>query len=106
MAIYNTEILASNTTLASGSGERAITTVIVCNTTGSDLTVSLYALGVDGTGTPSTTGTACMIVNGLTVPAGDTVSFDQEKMVLTTGNSLVAIGSGTGLTATVSTLPV
>jgi hypothetical protein len=47
-----------------------------------------------------------MIVNALIVPAGDTVSFDQEKMVLSNGDSLVAVGSDTGLSATVSTLPV
>jgi hypothetical protein len=84
MAIYNTQITAtiagSANTLSSGSGARAITTVIVCNTGGTDLTVTLYA--------------------------GDTVSFDQEKMVLGTGDELKAICSASGLTATVSTLVV
>jgi hypothetical protein len=47
-----------------------------------------------------------MIVNALTVPAGDTVSFDQEKVVLGSTDTLVAVGSGTGLTATVSVLVV
>ena len=105
MAIYNTPITAlveaSADTLASGSGARAITTVIVCNTTGADKTVSLYA--VAGGGSASTNN---MIVNTLTVPAGDTVSFDQEKMVLSTGDELKAICSASGLTATVSTLVV
>jgi len=44
MALYNTPILATNTTLASGTGERAITTVIVCNTTGGDLPLTLYSI--------------------------------------------------------------
>jgi hypothetical protein len=47
-----------------------------------------------------------MIVNALVVPAGDTVSFDQEKMVLGATDTLVAIASDTGLTATVSVLVV
>ena len=47
-----------------------------------------------------------MIVNQLTVPAGDTVSFDQEKMVLGSGDQLKAICSDVGLTATVSILAV
>jgi hypothetical protein len=47
-----------------------------------------------------------MIINALTVPAGDTVSFDQEKMVLGTGDEIRAFASGTGLSATVSTLVV
>lgn len=106
MALYNTPILASNTTLASGSGDRAVTTIIVCNTTSGDRTLTLYALGVDGTGTPSTAGSGCMIVKELNIPAGDTVSFDQEKVVLASTDSLVAISNSTGLTATVSTLPV
>lgn len=110
MAIYNTAILTSNTPLASGSGERAITTIIVCNTTAGELPLTIYALGKDGTGTQSTAGADSTIINRLIVPAGDTVSFDQEKMVLTSTDSLVAVssgaGAGAGLTATVSTLPV
>jgi hypothetical protein len=106
MAIYNTPITATSEgsaeTLASGSGARAITTVIVCNTGATDLTVTLYAVPNPGT----TASSSNMIVNALTVPAGDTVSFDQEKMVLGTGDQLKAICSASGLTATVSTLLV
>ena len=107
MAIYNTEILASNTTLASGSAvERAVTTIIVCNTGATDLELTIFALGKDGTGTPTTAGTTSMIVNALIVPAGDTVSFDQEKVVLGSTDTLVAIADDVGLTATVSVLVV
>lgn len=106
MAIYNKEITAtvegSSDKLESGSGARAITTVIICNTGGTDLNVWLYAVPSPGT----TASTANMIVNGLTVPAGDTVSFDQEKMVLGTGDELRAWANAAGLTATVSTLLV
>lgn len=105
MAIYNTTITATSAgsanTLASGSGQRAITTVIICNTGGTDQTVTLYAIPGGGTASSSN-----MIVNALNVPAGDTVSFDQEKMVLSTGDELKAICSGAGLTATISTLVV
>ena len=101
MAIYNTPILAANTTLLSGSGDRAITTIIVCNTTGVDKTLTLYAVA-DG----NSAGASTMIVNALTIPAGDTVSFDQEKVVLSTGDIVVAVADATGLTATVSTLAV
>jgi len=107
MAIYNTAILATNTTLASGSAvERAVTTIIVCNTGVADRTLTVYALGKDSTDTQTTAGTASMIVNALTVPAGDTVSFDQEKVVLGSTDTLVAVASDTGLTATVSVLVV
>ncbi len=105
MAIYNTQITAtleaSADTLTSGSGNRAITTVIVCNTGAVDLTLSLYAVSGGGAA-----GVGNMIVKQLTVPAGDTVSFDQEKMVLSTSDELKAVCSASGLTATVSTLAV
>ena len=101
MALYNTPILATDTTLASGSGDRAITTIIVCNTTAGDLPLTLYAIA-----SGNSIGAGTMIVNALTVPAGDTVSFDQEKIVLSKGDKLSAISSGTGLTATVSVLAV
>lgn len=101
MAIYNTAITASTGTLASGSGIRAITTVIVCNTGASDRTVTLYAVP-----SGSSAGTGTMIVNALNIPAGDTITFDQEKMVLGTGDELRAVASATGLTATVSILAV
>jgi hypothetical protein len=106
MAIYNKAITStsegSSDKLDSGSGDRAVTTIIVCNTGVSDRTLSLYAVPSPGT----TASSSNMIVNALTIPAGDTVSFDQEKLVLGTNDEVRAICSGSGLTATVSTLPV
>lgn len=101
MAIVNTAILSTNTTIYTSSGTNAITTVIVCNTGGTDRTLTLYAVPSGGSAN-----TTSMIVNALNVPAGDTVSFDQEKMVLSNGDTIVAVASNTGLSATVSTLPV
>ena len=101
MAIVNTAILSTTTTLYTSSGNNAITTVIICNTGVTDRTLTLHAVPSGGS-----VGSVNMIVNALNVPAGDTVSFDQEKMVLSNGDSLVAVGSDTGLSATVSTLPV
>ena len=106
MAIYNTAITAtsagSSDKLESGLGVRAITTIIVCNTTNTDKTLTLYAVPTPGT----TASSSNMIVNELNVPAGDTVSFDQEKMVLGASDQVRAICSASGLTATVSTLLV
>jgi pectin methylesterase-like acyl-CoA thioesterase len=100
MALYNTAVpTGSAAALLSGSGERAITTVIVCNTTAGDLNLSLYAVS-------AATANTALIVNALIIPAGDTVTFDQEKMVLATGDALHGLASGSGLSATVSTLAV
>ena len=106
MAIYNKEITAtveaSSDKLNSGTGARAITTIIVCNTGATARDLTLYAIPNPGTDASS----ANMIVNALSIPAYDTVSFDQEKMVLAEFDEIRAICSGVGLTATVSTLPV
>jgi hypothetical protein len=110
MAIKNTAIpTTTNTSIYTSSGDNAITTIIVCNTnttpSSGDRTLTLYAVANSG-GSLGTPVAGNMIVQTLTIPAGDTISFDQEKMVLNTNDSIVAYASGTGLTATVSTLPV
>ena len=78
------------------NGSNAITSVIVCNPalfdaanpTYNTVYLSLYAVR-SGTSAlnPPMTG---MIVNNLAIPAGETVSFDQEKMVLSSGDQLAA----------------
>jgi len=110
MAIYNTSVTSSNTTLVSGSGDRAVTTLIFCNTSTyvpATPTLNQSLLYVYAVPSGGTAGSSNIIVNGLPVPAGETVSFDQEKMVLGTGDSLVAkTDSLSNITATVSILAV
>ena len=110
MAIKNTAIPATtNTSIYTSTNSNAITTIIVCNTnttpTTGDRTLTLYAVE-NNAGALGTPVDGNMIVQTLTIPAGDTVSFDQEKMVLINNDAIFAFASGTGLTATVSTLPV
>ena len=118
MAIYNKGIDVLHSSLSGSqdgayiygpsSGSNAITSLMLCNNSLSDITVSLYAVqsGYDPYNQPETT-----IVSKLVVPSGETVSFDQEKLVLGAGDSLQATASvvwsaGLGVSATVSTLPV
>jgi hypothetical protein len=110
MAIYNTAVpQGSAGILDSGSGNRAITTVIVCNytafnpsaPTSGESKLYLYAVPSGGT-----TGNGTMIVNGLPIPAGETVTFDNEKLVLADGDQLYAVTDVNSLTATVSVLAV
>ena len=110
MAIKNTAIPATtDTSIYTSTGNNAITTIIVCNTnttpTTGDRTLTLYAVA-NNAGSVGTTSAGNMIVQTLIIPASDTVSFDQEKMVLTNNDAIFAYASGTGLTATVSTLAV
>lgn len=112
MAILNTTISSTPTQVfQSGIGTtNAITTIIVCNkstfSSGSPSAnqslLYMYAVPNGGTANDST-----LIVNGLPIPAGETVSFDQEKMVLEAGDSIYAkTDSLSNLVVTVSTLVV
>lgn len=113
MAITSVAIGSTNTTIYSSSGNNAITTVIVCNKvafdpdnpTASQSKLTLYAVPNVG-GVAGTASDINLIVKELPIPAGETVTFDQEKMVLETGDTLVAIADNTNLVVTVSTLPV
>lgn len=103
MAIVNKLLTGSAASIYTSSGTNAITTVIVCNPTGSAVDLTMYAVPSGKSAAASGTD-ANVIVYQLSIPAGDTVSFDQEKMVLSTGDSIQALGNG--LVATISTLPV
>ena len=98
----------TGTPLYTSVGNNAITCVIVCNNHPTNtINLSLYAVPV---GVTPYAAPQSIIVSNLAIPAGETVTFDQEKMVLGDGDSLQAVADyvwdGTGLTATVSTLPV
>ena len=116
MAIKNSTITTDPTIIYSSVGSNAITTVIICNigdpTSPILETSSLYLYAIPqadvinngGIITPPANST---IVNGLRIPGGETVTFDQEKMVLNDGDVLVAkSNSPTNLVATISTLAV
>lgn len=113
MAIYNTSVPIENPdVLNSGSGNRAITTVIVCNwvafnpsaPTDGEATITLYAIPADDIGGGPLT--RHMIVNQLPIPAGETVTFDNEKIVLGPGDQLYGYSSNSNLSATISVLAV
>lgn len=111
----DTLVFTSSTTGAPIAGAvvgqvSAITTIIVCNTGAPDLTdetvnsanltLNLVAFG----GVSSATNT---IVTNLTVPAGETVFFSDERIVLSSGDQIRATAStGNLLSITVSALPV
>lgn len=107
MALSSTTIGTSNQTVYTSSGSNAITSIIVCNySVGTTSNFTLYAVPASG-GNPGTAGNANMIINALTIPPGETVSLDQEKLVLANGDTLIAIASvNSMLTFTISTLPV
>jgi len=100
MAISNSLITNSNSVVYSSTGANAVTSIIICNYHASTTaTVTVYC----GTAYSNTT----MIISALSVPPGETVSLDQEKLVLGTSDNLYFVASvASVLSVTVSTLPV
>lgn len=113
----DTLVFTSSTTGAPIAGAvvgqvSAITTIIVCNTGTPDLTdetvnsanltlnLTSYAQGLSSSATNT-------IVTNLTIPAGETVFFSDERIVLSAGDQIRATAStGNLLSITVSALPV
>jgi hypothetical protein len=85
----------------------AITTIIICNTSSSTTsTFTLHAVP-NAAGALGTAGVSNMIINAISIPPTETVSLDQEKLVLSHNDMLVAKASVANvLTVTVSTLAV
>ena len=121
--IYSTRLTTTGDTLvytssttgaAIGGGvtgqTNAVTSIIVCNTgtpnltdetiNSANLTLNLVLSG----GVSNDTNT---IVKNLTVPAGETVFFSDERIVLSPGDQIRATSSASNLLSiTVSSLPV
>ena len=97
----------NGTTIYSSTGSNAVTSIVACNNGPSAINLTLYAVpsGKTAYANPETT-----IVSNLSLPAGETLSLDQEKLVLGNGDVISAIASsaysGTGIGIVISTLPV
>jgi len=111
MAIANTRLTTTGlTTVYTSSGNNAITTIIVCNTGTVDLTdetvrasdLDLYLVPNSSSATEAT-----RIISKLTIPAGETVFFSEERMVLDGGDEIyVGTSSASKIAVTVSSLAV
>ena len=117
MAIQNTLVSDANTLVYSSSGDNAITSIIICNINPFNesnpadniYTITLYAIPAAETDVAPTYGVLAKhtIVNSLPLTAGETLSLDQEKLVLSDGDIIVAVSDAADqLAVTVSTLVV
>ena len=118
MAIKNTRLTTtSNQTVYTSAGKNAIVTIIICNTgtpvpdeSVDSCLLDLYVVASGNSPDLSTktdpfNGNA--VVSQLLVPAGETIFFSDEKIVLETGDYVVAVASDADLLSiTVSTLAV
>lgn len=110
MAIQSTAINTFNTDLYVSSGNTAVTCIWVCNTATynpasptTDLTYLDLHFVKQGDGITATN----LIVSQLAVPAGETVTFDTEKIILDNGDRVVASSAlPANLVATVSSIDV
>jgi len=100
MAITNSQLSStSKTEVFVGSGENAITCIILCNTSLTvNATVSVWIVPA-----AVAAGDANLILNEISLPAGETFSMDTERFILADGDSIQAQASQNLIvTATVS----
>lgn len=105
---------SSTTGAAIGGGvtgqTNAITTIIVCNTGApslTDETVNSSTLTLNLVVSGGVSSAVNTIVKNLIVPAGETIFFSDEKIILSPGDQIRATaGTSNLLSITVSSLPV
>jgi hypothetical protein len=88
----------------------AITTIALCNTgavTLNDETANAVIVNIYLVKNGQSYGPGNLIVSNLTVPAGETVFFSEERIVLDAGDQIwVGTSAAERLSVTISTLPV
>ena len=112
MARASTAIASTDTNLllVPGGKSYAVLTIMVCNTEAPNPVHQEHGLSnfdlhfvANGAAKSNTN----MVIRSLELPAGETFTFDSEKIVLEAGDKIVALGeSPTNLVATVSYLEV
>jgi hypothetical protein len=90
--------------------ENAVTTIALCNTLAPDAadeTVNSVTVNIYVVRSGLSFGAGNLVVNSLVVPAGETVFFSEERIVLASGDALwVGTSSASRLAVTVSSLAV
>ena len=90
--------------------QNAVTTIALCNTaapSASDETTNAVTVNIYVVRSGKTAGNGNLIVSNLTVPAGETVFFSEERLVFDSGDELwVGTSAAARLSVTVSALAV
>ena len=109
------KVFTSSTTGAEIAGAvtgqtNAITTIALCNTaavTLTDETVNAVNVNIYFVKAGGSYGTNNLVVSSLTVPAGETVFFADERFVLDSGDEVwIGTSAASRLAVTISSLPV
>jgi hypothetical protein len=96
MALAQARIKSTDTTvLTVPSGKRyAITTIMVCNTADpNDSTASFVEFNMHLVKQGETINLVNMVINTLELPAGETFTFDSEKIILDSGDRVTFVAS-------------
>ena len=90
--------------------QNAVTTIALCNTaapSAADETTNAVTVNIYVVRSGKTAGNGNLIVSSLTVPAGETVFFSEERLVFDSGDELwVGTSAAARLSVTVSALAV
>jgi hypothetical protein len=112
-AVANPVRVFKSTTTGDASGtnqERAITTIIMCNKetpNATDETINAVTINVHMVKNGQVYSDANTIISNLVVPAGETVFFAEERVVLGEGDEIwIGSDNANRLAVTVSSIPV
>jgi len=109
MSIRNASVGTSIGQVYASTNQTAITTLVFCNTSAynaSSPTANTSNLTVYAVPSGQAAGTSNMVVNALPIPAGETFTFDTEKMVLDNNDAIYAVATVANITATISYMSV
>ena len=126
MAVIGTIVtgttINSPTVIYTSTGNNAVTCIAICNVgtisltdeTSQSVDINVYVISPTGGGDNTAVSNSSLIVKQLTVPAGETVFFNDEKFVLANNDSIqvgyqmsnAASPASNLITVTISTLPV
>jgi hypothetical protein len=108
--IQSTLLLAGlDQTIYSSVNTNAITTMVFCNTATpdvSDESVRAVSLQVHLVKASKTKNFSNTIIKNLVIPAGETLFFDTERVVLDNGDAIVATTSGANRTGSITGITV
>jgi len=102
MTIAQAQVANSTTDLYTSSGDSVVTSMIFCNTSGSDATLTVYVIPNGSSAGDSTT-----ILKTVTVLTTDTYVFDTSRLLLSTSDKISAVSSvNNAITATITYMGV
>lgn len=100
MAITNTQLTSTSAqTVFTASGQQVVSVIYICNTSGSDVLIDMYAIS----GNSVAAGNTNTIYSDLEITANDTYVMSTEKLILNTTDVLqVAANVANVVTVTIS----